>query len=330
MYDYRSPRHSRKVTRPLQRRLVVKKPKTIRIPPRKTKNSETTSATQIGRSIIRGLTYAVVALIMLAISGYFLGRILLPMMFPLERDTVVVFVSPAGSQDASIVLVAFKPSGTSLVGTSLTLSALPNPIPSDEAHTSPAAWSQSLRLIVDQVLPLNQNTAKLEKSSHITRALWQDVSQTSAHKWLGLSQLRLWIFAQTLSSSQQRWLEIETPPQWDRSKFQFALGNQFLQCPVGVINTTSTSGLATNLSNLVEESGYPVVQLSDNRDNVEQSTIFFDPEVPECQLEAERLSHLMISSPKIEANADAVRRHRAQIVIYLGQDMVKIEETLEP
>lgn len=312
MYDYRQSRQTtRKTKRPVLR---TKTSQRRERPP--------FSLTAVMKAIGRGIAYAVVAVLIMLVGLFFLAKIMLPMVFPLERDTTVVFVPPVDQSAEQIGVVTFKPSNVSITGVIVSLSNWPTPVPDGEEYTSAAAWSRTVQLVVDEVL-VTPAVSDVTQSRRVENTLWQEMNQKPVQNWLRLVPLRLWVFSRTVPLSQQRWLEVDTPAQWDRTKFQLQLGSQFTQCQVGVINTTQERGLATRMSSFIEESGYPVVRLTDNRDNLVTSIIYVDPSLSECQAEAARLSQLL-PQPTIEANADVVHQHRAQIVIFLGQDVVNL------
>lgn len=315
MYDYRLPRST---TRKKKRSIRTKTNQKLQ------RSRSTAKDGSVLARIGRALLFSLVAVGMLGVGLYFLASIVLPMVFPLERDTTVVFV-PAGQQATDVIgVVTFKPSNSSVTGALVSLNDWPNPVPEDSSYESAAAWSQTLRLVVDQVIP-TPVFSQLRHSQMVPTILWEDLRQTQILDWFSLQQTRLWVFARGVPSAQRRWLEVASPQQWERSKFQMVLGNQFTQCPVGVINTTSTSGLATRMSSLIEESGYPVVRLTDNRDNLEQSHIFVDADRPECLAEAQRLARLLPQEVVVTADSSVVRQYRAQIVLFLGQEVAVTE-----
>lgn len=271
-------------------------------------------------SVGRGVAYALAATVLLVVSLFLLVKMLLPLLFPLERDLTIVLVPETAIAPTSIGVVTFKASSNSLVGAMIAVQDWPNPIPAGDGYLSVAEWSQSLQLVVDGVI---QTPALIEMSdgTNLARALWDQLQQAQPTGWVHLPQTRWWVFVSTIPAAQQRWVEVASPSDWHRIKFQLLLGSQFTQCQVGVINTTSTSGLATRMSNFIEASGYPVVRLSDNQDNLESSIIYVNDSIPECQAEAQRLGQLLPTTAQIQADQNLARRHRAQIVLYLGQDI---------
>lgn len=310
LYDYRQPHQSKKGSKP-------KKPIYVRT---------STQASSSDRHWLRTLGFIAVAIVVVILSAYFLLRMILPLALPLDRDRVVVFIPTGPVATNEVVVAAFKPSNNSLIAATITQAGMEHWPVGDEVMQT-AAWSQMLGQVVDQLMMIPP-AMSLNETNHIGGVVWSDLHQTS-DRMSALDNARLWAFTQTVPGSHQRWLEPTTANEWQRAKIQLKSGNEFTQCPVGVINTTSTSGLAGQYSEIVEQSGYPVVRLSDNQDKIPVTTVVFEPNRPECKIEAERLTALLNPEPELVANSELVKRHRAEIVILLGQDATVSAQLIE-
>lgn len=311
LYDYRQPQRSRKGTKP-------KKPIYARTSHQAgQRRPAQTAHIQGGHQWWRTLGFITLALVVVILCLFFLARMALPLILPLDRDLTIVFIPTGPIVASEAVVVAFKPSNTSLVAAKIT-DADTDQWPSGEVIMNPTAWSLALGQVVDQVkmIPVD---ASLAQANQVGGVLWSDLNH-SDNLTQQIDTARLWSFTQTVPGSHQRWLEPSTPTEWQRAKIQLKAGAQFTQCPVGVINTTNTSGLAGRYSAIVEQTGFPVVRLSDNQDKSPVTLIVFEPSRPECQIEAERLTALFDPAPQLRADADLVKRHRAEIVILVGQD----------
>lgn len=113
---------------------------------------------------------------------------------------------------------------------------------------------------------------------------------------------------------------------WREQKF--TPKNSFLvepvfDCPVAIINTTSESGLANSLANMLEKSSFSIIKKDSNTTNLEQTKIFYNPSETSCGQLLEKLDKIfppsLVSIDEVEA-----LNHRAAMVIYIGRDLADL------
>lgn len=101
------------------------------------------------------------------------------------------------------------------------------------------------------------------------------------------------------------------------------LSDSFFDCPIALINTTSESGLATTLANILQKSSYSVIKKDNNQDNLSQTKILYDPNVVGCVPVLDKLSKFLPSS-LLEKNEEVISNYRAAVVVYVGQDLAQL------
>lgn len=94
-------------------------------------------------------------------------------------------------------------------------------------------------------------------------------------------------------------------------------------CPIALINTTGEAGLASSLANIFEKSAFSIIKKDDNKQNLSQSKITYDPDQPACQQIIEKLNKILPESSLV-ADKNDVAENRASLVIYIGRDLADL------
>ena len=113
---------------------------------------------------------------------------------------------------------------------------------------------------------------------------------------------------------------------WREQKFNpknFVLVEPVFNCPVAIINTTSEAGLANALSSILEKSAFSIIKRDSNTDNLEQTKIIYNANEVSCGGLLDKLSKVFPPSVAIADETEALN-HRADLVIYLGQDLANL------
>lgn len=93
-------------------------------------------------------------------------------------------------------------------------------------------------------------------------------------------------------------------------------------CPVAVLNTTTTQGLASKINQILINDGINVIRVdSDSSLNFEKTKIYADRSMQSCNQLLNRIRNI-IPSHEIEENVEKTNQYRAGIVVLLGKDFV--------
>lgn len=95
------------------------------------------------------------------------------------------------------------------------------------------------------------------------------------------------------------------------------------ECTIAVINTTTISGVATRVTQILENSGGRVVRVADTPTNLEKSRLVIS-EHSKCQGVAQKARRVIPSDIEIEQNKEQATEHRAEVVLLLGRDVAEL------
>jgi len=102
-------------------------------------------------------------------------------------------------------------------------------------------------------------------------------------------------------------------------------------CPVGVVNATSTAGLAAKVGKLMEDSGFLVVNVGNFAagdlliENLSQTTVYFDSENEQCRTALTRIKHLL--PEKTEIKSDPIYgKKRVKMLIIANSDWIELKD----
>lgn len=94
-------------------------------------------------------------------------------------------------------------------------------------------------------------------------------------------------------------------------------------CPVAVTNTTSINALASRVSQIIEQSGAVVVRVKSGDSEFNKSSLYVGEEVEvQCQALITLIKSIFPSELiVVPANKDLTNRYRAQLILFLGEDL---------
>lgn len=183
-----------------------------------------------------------------------------------------------------------------------------------------AAYGSILGQVVDGIIESDEGvlvSGAPQLASIISRDLLKHPLTVLNNK----QQVQLMSVAGKLAQSQLKQKQFNTLEEWQRFTDQLASAQPETTCPVAVINTTPTGGVASNLTRLVEGSGYTVIRIADSSENLERSRVVLDGASETCVIHGERLTHLLPQEAELVFDADQAQTYRAKIIILLGQDV---------
>ncbi len=93
-------------------------------------------------------------------------------------------------------------------------------------------------------------------------------------------------------------------------------------CSVAVINTTEINGLASKLSQFLEQNGVYVTRASSNDQNLKKSHILVDKDRKDCLPLAKKLEAILPHEQEMTVDK-ALPYYRANVVVFLGSDLDK-------
>lgn len=113
---------------------------------------------------------------------------------------------------------------------------------------------------------------------------------------------------------------------WREQKFEKklpSLSKPTFDCPVALINTTSEAGLASSLASILEKSAFSIIKKDNNKQDLEQTKIFYDPDEKNCAPLLEKMQKIL-PTDLVVADREEVLSHRASLVIYIGRDLADL------
>lgn len=179
-----------------------------------------------------------------------------------------------------------------------------------------ASWQ--LGSLVDHVITLP--TTELSQQSALTQVIRSRLLNQKQFSWQSsLFLLKTWLSTREIKANNFKF----TPSIGQQSRFNQEAGN----CSLAVVNTTNANGLAGAMAEILEQNGGRVVRITDQDQFYQQSILSYDTarqnEDHPCQDWVERLPALFISQPQIEDRPALRQKHRADLVIMLGQDLAE-------
>ena len=98
---------------------------------------------------------------------------------------------------------------------------------------------------------------------------------------------------------------------------------KLFECPVAVINSSGTVGLASAFAELLEKDGFSVVRRDSDRDVLTESSLLIDPKITSCQSLLERFEQLA-PGKTVNFNQELAQQYRAGAVIFLAEDLAQL------
>lgn len=96
---------------------------------------------------------------------------------------------------------------------------------------------------------------------------------------------------------------------------------ELLSCPVAVVNTTSTTGLARKYTQLLESSGVTVLRVTDAVKPVPKSRVLTTNELSqECQKTVSLLQRVLPQNSDVVIDSQATATQRTDVILEVGED----------
>lgn len=95
------------------------------------------------------------------------------------------------------------------------------------------------------------------------------------------------------------------------------------RCSVAVVNTSREAGLASSVADLLNKAAFLVVRRDSSSTALAQSRLLINPNSQQCQDEINRLRRSLALS-EIEENQTIAQSYRADLVIFLGEDLAQV------
>ncbi len=276
----------------------------------------------------------VVGITAAALIGIF--WVLGPRLFQLKHDVNVVFVNPSLDEgQGKIYLISFSPASAKI-----TVSPVANEkinviggygeyqlaavyplleIERKNSHFIKAGFGWGLNEVVDQVV-VNHQLVQLDTKRELLRQLKREL-WAKGMKWQTLADTtRLYFFARALPLENYVFSEAVRPTRVEESWFD----SDAEECNIAIVNTTGVSGMATKMSQILENSGGRVVRIADQTSAHQLSSLNYAPENQTCRQFGQRIQHLFLDQALVVDNDQERQAHRADLVIFIGKDLTEL------
>lgn len=187
-----------------------------------------------------------------------------------------------------------------------------------DSHFVTASYSFALDRLVDSVIMISGNDHQVTDQRDVKLLIWQAFFQRLHSRSELVDLMKSYFFLQSLSTE-----SVDVIQASDLNKLNnIAIGGS-LKCSLAVINSTKSQGLATRVSQIIENSGGTVVRLTDSDQPMLKSSIYYSEKNLDCLAMTKRLQVLFPSSMEVEISAGEreLSEYRADLVIFLGQDL---------
>lgn len=175
-----------------------------------------------------------------------------------------------------------------------------------------AAYTYSLNLPIDEVVLADQPSPD---------TMWWQLLTYKFHSQMSFTQrLSVYRFVQNIGSHQVTVHPLQNASEWQSFTRQFRFNSISPDCAVAVINTTEVAGAGSTVTRVLENSGIPVIRLSDAPDQIPQTQLLVLKAEPFCQEVTEHLGAVFPFATHLTINAKAMSSYRANLVILIGED----------
>jgi hypothetical protein len=181
-----------------------------------------------------------------------------------------------------------------------------------------AAYSHALQLPIDEVISFHPQMVPTPDT-----IWWQLLTYKMAGQMNFIERLRAYRFVQNNGPSELEKLQITDEKNWQKMSSKFRLPAVNSDCGVAVLNTTNVAGTGSIVTTVLENSGVPVIRLSDTPDQLSQTKILVNQALPFCQEVVTHLGNLFPFETRVELDPKTMNTYRAQIVILIGQDFAQ-------
>ncbi len=288
-----------------------------------------------------GLVIAVVILGLVGVAGYGLLSQVIPRLLPLKENSNLVLVASEKYKTPSHVFVLhFRPTDQKLIVAK---------IQADQSVPVIGGFGQYPLRSVWPLLQMEKKPAEFNQAAfsyglgeiiqgigEAPDAMWDtqpDKLKTSlvqalrSQKFTSLSvkdQLILFLYTTQLSTDKIEVHEVSSLEKWADVRQQLTLAFPEPECSVAVVNTTSQAGLASTISQVIEQTGYPVIRVTDSKTNLAKTHIFYATEPTNCSVQAESISQVVPFEVEIAPDTAMTQLYRASIVVEVGQDVSQV------
>ncbi len=260
----------------------------------------------------QGLRYLFLFLAVLLLGGYLFTKTFIASL-SLSLDQVYAFLSPHDSRyrlEAILIRSAVVNQPHELIYLTKTEIDFSQ---TDEMDTLKLEITSKLGVPIDQVVVI-------PSSAQFNR--WQLVSQLTRTGLRGgltsfLKKANLVFYLLTAQS-----LELKTKDggYLTESFLERSLVQKEKICSVAVINTTNINGLATRMSQLLEQGGVYVVRTGSDDQAFVNSLVVLDKDRDECLPTAKKLESLLPNHKPLKIDK-VVNNYRTDIVLFLGKNL---------
>lgn len=184
-------------------------------------------------------------------------------------------------------------------------------------------YSLIFNSFIDQVIEYPSQMLNEDKQNEFKEYLIEDLKKRKANNlafYLEAKQTA-WEWSSdavknTLTEKQQQFINFlnrNTAVSYDK----------LFECPVAVINSSGTTGLASAFAELLEKDGFSVVKRDSSQDKLASSSLLINPENLHCQLMMDRFQQLL-PGKTINADRELAQHYRAGAVVFLAEDLAQL------
>jgi hypothetical protein len=178
-----------------------------------------------------------------------------------------------------------------------------------------SVYSLALETVVDEVVIIDNNF-EISKKADLFHLLSKAVVQKLEKKQFSTAFLNLLMFS-IRPSSKLLLTQINEKSEMIDSSMDSISDD----CPIAVVNTTETTGLANKVADVLEDNGFLVVRTTNDFNKLDKTKIYFDENMSKCNQTLIEVSKIIPNSENNEANGEMANQYRAGIVIMLGKDV---------
>lgn len=177
-----------------------------------------------------------------------------------------------------------------------------------------SALSFALETLVDDVLVVSESDS-IETKEDLERILFEASNKSFPKLFRTHTLFSLYSFSREADFEKEAMM-----PDGFSSRSKLALQAETPEsCPVAIVNTTQTRGLAGKIAAIFANSGINVIRVDSDSQNRDNSQVYFDETIPDCVNLVQTISPVVFDS-SVESNREIAERYRAGIVVLLGED----------
>lgn len=190
-----------------------------------------------------------------------------------------------------------------------------------------AYFSSIFGVLFDQVITVEREVFEKLASSSQESIFYQSINRFNTHfHGLGEGKILYHINNQLNLQKARGAVEKDASAIKNSGNFgakfytQIISPTQSNQCSIAVINTTTSAGLARNVTDLLEHSGFFVVRVDAQTQSDYSAGIIVNEKLKEdCAEIIARLSNVIFPNVDVQVNTDVANNQRAAIVLFLGE-----------